>query len=91
MPGKDGPENLRILKRHQFRLDYWGTELGLGSLLTEILDITKCASRWGGVSIVRNVSLLVLLWTEVKKLIDCSYLKQQSSPVLVYVLYYFCE
>ena len=37
-----------------------------GSLSTEILNITRCAARWGGVS--KNcVSLLVSPWTEVKK------------------------
>ena len=45
-----------------------------GCLPTEILNITRCAPRWGGVSIVwlamtfKNcVSFHVLPWTEVKK------------------------
>ena len=69
-----------------------------GYLPIEILDITRCAARWGGVSIVwlaktcmNCVSLLVSPWTEVKKLINRSYLKQQSPPEFVYVLYYCCD
>ncbi len=59
MPGRDGPENLRILKKNQLRLDGGGRELGLlplrhvvkfcRSLPTEILNTTRCAARGGGV------------------------------------------
>ena len=65
MPKRDGPENLRILKRRQLRLDYWGESwvfdrLGMQFSFSyldwqrwiEILDITRYAARWNGVSIV---------------------------------------
>ena len=79
-PGRDGPENLRILKKSELKVGIGPcrqtTEflpLGhtvefstvaaavkiFGSLLTEILNITKCAVRWDDVSIVRIVSLPV--------------------------------
>ena len=51
------------------------------SLLTEILNITRCTVDWDGVSTVKIVSLLVSLWAEIKKLIKRSYLKRQSPPV----------
>ena len=100
MPRGDGPENLRILKKSQLRLDHWGESwiltvercscffffrfstdrdlrhhkmhrtLGWDlyskncvSLLASpwievvILDITRCTARWGGIRIVRIVSL----------------------------------
>ena len=73
----------------ELRLDYWGRELSslllrhivvfFGSLRTEILNITRCAARQHSmVSMVRIVSLSSCRRTEVKKLINCSYLKQQS-------------
>ena len=56
-----------------------------GSLLTEILNIAKCAARWVGsdcvVSIVRIMSLLVSKnWSQ--KLINAFVSEQQSPPVL---------
>ena len=64
-PRKDGPENLRILKRRVeikpmrqvLDFDRWGIELDLGrwrreSLPTEILNITRCAACCDWVSIV---------------------------------------
>ena len=67
MPGRDGPENLRILKKRRLRLDRWGIEFCLlllrhlvkfcRSLPIEILTTTRYTVRWGGVSIIRIVSL----------------------------------
>ena len=67
MPGKDAPENLRILKKSQLRLDHGCRKLNylplrhvvgfFGSLPTEILNTTRCTARWDEVSIVRIVSL----------------------------------
>ena len=51
MPGRDGPENLRIFKRRiGFRplKDVVGF---FGSQPTEILNITRCAAGWGEVSV----------------------------------------
>ena len=114
MQGRDGPENLRILKKESVEIGSWRQraeirplrrELGIrplglefwplkdvvgffGSLPTEIINITRYAVRWDGVSIAYKncVSLLVSPWTEVKKLIDRLYLKWQSLPVFAYVL-----
>ena len=59
MPGRDGPENLRILKKSQLRVEIgpWRQTVEFlplkdvvgffGSLPTEILNITRCATRWG--------------------------------------------
>ena len=56
------------------------------SLPTEILNTTRYAARWGLGQHSKNcVSLLVSPWTEVKKLINSSYLKQQCPPVFAYV------
>ena len=50
------------------------------SLPTKILNTTKYAAHWGWDQHRKNcVSLLVSRWTEVKKLINCSYLKRQSA------------
>ena len=53
----------------------------------------KTRRALGMVSIVRILSLASCRLTEVKKLINCSYLKQQNPPVseFVYVLYYCCD
>ena len=63
------------------------------SLLTEILNITRCAMHWWGQHSKNCVSLLMSPWTEVKKLINGLYLKQQSQPVfsIVYILCYSCN
>ena len=50
MPGRDGPEDLRILEKETVESWIWAVEdvVGFfGSLLTEILNITRCAARWG--------------------------------------------
>ena len=68
MPGRDGPENLRILKKSRLkvkigprrqRVEFLPLRRELGirplsrrveffeSLPTEILNITRCAERWG--------------------------------------------
>ena len=67
MPGRDGPENLRILKRvswswdwtmesNTWGLGHWVEELSFSDLnrqrWIEILNTTRCPERWGGVSIV---------------------------------------
>ena len=64
IPGRDGPENLRILKRQVVEVrplmravGFFGSEkqisLGLDrQRWVEILNTTRCAARWGGVSIV---------------------------------------
>ena len=82
IPRRDGPDNLTILKRVcwdwtvEARVRFWPLKDVVGffwSLLTEILDFTRCAARWGGVSMVwlaktfKNcVSLLASPWTEVR-------------------------
>ena len=60
MPGGDGPENLRILKKSQSRIEIrpWRHRVAFlplkdvvgffGSLPTVILNIIRCAARWGG-------------------------------------------
>ena len=66
------------------RVGFWLLKDEVGffrSLPTEILDITRCTVHWDGVSIVRIVSLSPRVMAEVKKLINRSYLKQQSLPV----------
>ena len=78
VPGRDGPENLRILKKSQLKVDIgpWKTRVEFStvaatgkifrSLQTEILNITRCAIRWNGVCIVRIVSLSWCRRTEVR-------------------------
>ena len=46
---------------------------------------------WLAKTFKNSISLLMSPWTKVKKLINRSYLKQQSLPVFVYVLYYCCD
>ena len=76
------------------RVEFWPFKdvVGLfGSLPIEILNITRYAAHWGWGQQSKNcVSLLVSPWTEVKKLINRSYLKQQSPPVFACVLYQYC-
>ena len=107
MPGRDGPENLSILKLRSWdwtieaiveysavgswilTVERWSWVFG--SLPTEILNTTRYASRWGWGQHSNNcVSLLVSPWTEVKKLINRSYLKQQSPPVFAYICICIC-
>ena len=64
MPIRNGPEDLRILKRGS-----WILTVGFfGSLPTEILNITRRAARWGRISIVwlaktfKNCVSLVSPW-----------------------------
>ena len=46
MPRRNGPENLRILKRQlSFLLLRHAVEF-FGSLLAEILNTMRCATRW---------------------------------------------
>ena len=77
MPGRDGPENLRILKRVSWdwamEAEIWVSAIEAMSWVfyrcggdfsgldrrrwIQILNITRCAARWDGVSIVKSVSL----------------------------------
>ena len=73
------------------RVEFWAIEdvVGFfGSLQTEILNITRCAARQDGVSIVRIVSLLVLK-NQSQKLIKPFIPEQQSLPVLYLHLYMY--
>ena len=80
MPRRDGPENLRILKRVSWD---WTIEAELGlltlrrvvkicrSLTTEILNTTSYVARWGWGQHSKNcVSLLVTPMDRRKKIID---------------------
>ena len=103
MPGRDVPENLRILKKSQLRLDHGGTELSFLPLWQrlsflgldrwrwiETLNITRCTARWWGQHSKKCVSFLMSPWTEVKKLINRLYLKQQSLPVSACICICLC-
>ena len=78
----------------ELRLDHWGESwvsavekcsffgVFFKSLTTKILNITRYAERWGWGQQRKNcVSLHVSPWSEVRKLINHSYMKQQSPPV----------
>ena len=96
MPRRDVPDNLRILKRRQLRWDSWGIELGLlplryvvkfcRSLPTEILNPTRYAARWGWGQHSKNCASLLVSKNRSQKLINGSYLKQQSPPVFVFCI-----
>ena len=107
MPRRDGPENLRIVKKSQLKVDNGPCRqiieflpLGhrvqfsivaaavkiFGSLPTEILNTTRCAMRWDGVSIV---SLLVLK-NRNQKLINAFIPEQQSPPVFACFHLHLC-
>ena len=87
MPGRDGPENLRILKKSQLRLNHGGWELSFCHWVIE-LDLGRW--RWSWVacqhSLLSNncVSLLVSR-NRSQKLINRSYLERQSPLVFAYV------
>ena len=88
--GKDGPENLGILKKSQLRGWIWAVEdvVGIfGSLSIEILNITRCAARWVGVSIVRIVSFSSSRRTEVR--INKPFVPEQQSRLYLYCVFAF--
>ena len=96
MPGWYGPENLRILKKSQLKVDIgpWKTRVEcstiatavkiFGSLPKEIINPTRCTAHGDGVSKVRIVSLSSCRRTKVKKLINAFVSEQQSPPVFAY-------
>ena len=93
---KIGPlrRELRIRPR---RVGFWPLKVVVGffgSLPTEILNITRCAARWGGVSIVRIVFLSSCHRrpnSEINKPVRTWNDRVRLCFVFVYVLYYFCD
>ena len=94
MPGRDCPANLRILKKSQLRVEWfghWVEELSFSNLYRQrwsaILNITRCAERWDGVSVIwlrktfkNGVSLLVSMnWSQE---INKPSAPEQQSPTL---------
>ena len=110
MPGRDGPENLRILKKSQLRSWHWTMETErnwVSAIELSFLPLQRSLSfsgpdrrRWiwdlkqhkmcrvlGGQHCKNCISLLLLLWAEVKKLISRSYLNNRVRLCFAYVLY----
>ena len=98
MPGRDGPENLRILKKSQLRWDHGGRALSFlplwrqssffGSWPAEMnWDLRHHKMRWalGWGQNSKNCVSLFVSKNRSQELNNCSYLKQQNPPVFVSV------
>ena len=107
MPGRDGPENLRILKKSRLRFEIgpWSRVVGDSAIESkswvfsdlyrqrwlEVLNTTRCAER----KTFKNCVSLLVSKNRSQKLINRSYLNNSVHlfPPLYYicVLYYSCD